>query len=381
MVVGSRVKRGALVVAVASVMMTGGLPSLVSAAPAAAGLLEPYGLTNSGDTNAKTDRMLTWLAAENTYTNPYFKLAPVGQDVNAAPATSNSCLRYPLLEQMATYDAFACMMLRLTPGTTYNYILGANAGTTVVESPVYQFTTASATAATDDTGFTFIDVADTYGVAGTYQKNWANTLDAALANNPSARFVAANGNLTASSDMIQFNYWLGATGERLTGVGFNPVLGNLQALQSAQSVWEGVFPRESLVDSPFNLLQEGALEYAQVYGNALMLYINTNMSTPDQIAKTTAWAKTVVQEYGKNPDGTDRFIIALQGQTPYGAAERGASALEKAYHDLGVDLVFGGQDGIYTRSLPIQWSASAGTGVWDRAKVGLKTINSDTDGL
>ncbi len=355
--------------------------------------LDSLGLTNSFGVDAATTRTFTWLAPTSVgYTSPYIKLATGADSLANAPARSEGCSASRLASSMSNYTAYTCQVTGLNPGTMYSYQMGAHIGLRLYESTPQTFDTE---AETDADGFTFLDFADSQSSpVSTYATYWGNTLSTALAQHPEAKLAIQNGDITETPDESNITAWLDATAGSLGRVAFNPVMGNHDSADAAQPMWNGIFPRQSITAPPA-YSSPAALEYAQVYGNALFLYLNTNLTTAAQLKQTSQWVLDTVAAYGTNPDGTDRFVIVVEHKSPFGGIHSGAGAyptgdygnpaivaeLPKAFDEAGVDLVLAGHDHNLIRSLPIQWSSEEGKAVWDRADATLGTINSDSDGL
>jgi hypothetical protein len=354
------------------------------------GVLNPVGLNNGFGLDPKTQRTVTWLALNSAgYTAPYIKVAPAGSDISQAAPSTAGCTVNALGSGLSSYTAYSCPVRGLTPGTTYQYKVGAQASAGTDESATFSFTTEASSEST----FTFLDFADSQSSpAATYTTFWANTLNSAIAAHPEAKFLVQNGDIgNSSSDVAD---WTLSVGTSLSGLAFNPVLGNHDDGSSEALMWDGLFPRESLTARPTATVP-WPLQYSYVYGNALFLHINTNMYTPSRLTRTSTWVRQAVAANGKNPDGSDRFIIVVQHKSPFGGRHSGDGAyptgdygnpdivkeLPKTFAEVGVDLVLAGHDHNLIRSLPIKWDSVTGKAVWDRSLAGLTTINSVTDGL
>ncbi|MDR2897040.1 MAG: metallophosphoesterase [Propionibacteriaceae bacterium] len=388
-----------------AVGLTGGLwpigaiadPTAASAAP-----LQSLGLTNSFGQDAVHQRVFNWLGLKSaSYTDPYIKLVeltgsetPSANDLVLAPAQTTGCTITPVAYTMTTYNAYTCTVSDLLPGASYAYLVGAKRDDQAFESAVATFTTESAA---DADAFTFLDFADSQSSPVTqYAPYWGNTLAAALTAHPEARIAIQNGDITEAPDAANITAWLDAADDQLGSIAFNPVLGNHDSPSAAQPMWDAIFPRDTWpqTDLP-DYADAGALEYAQIYGNALFLYINTNLDSTADLKKTSQWIESTVTAHGTNADGTSRFIIAVEHKSPFGGLHSGAGAyptgdygnpqivaeLPKTFDKVGVDLVLAGHDHNLIRSLPIQWDDATGKASWDRAEASLDTINSDDDGL
>jgi hypothetical protein len=360
-------------------------------APAeAAGVLDPFGLNNGFGQDPKTERVVTWLGLDKTkYVSPYIKLDVGGVTVSA----TTSCTQSDITRYLSDYTAYTCTVRGLTAGTTYNYLVGAYVGATAYESPKYSFTTEAASVSE----FTFLDFADSQGDEDNYTQFWGNTLSKALSQNPGAVFMTHTGDIVDDVDKDHMMGWLTASGTNLASLAFNPVLGNHDDGSSEGTMWQQLFSRPSLTPAP-TATEVWPLQYSQVYGNALFLYINTNMYTTSRLQRTSEWVKQAVAAYGKNPDGTSRFIIVLEHKSPFGGRHSGSGSypsgdygnpyivaeLPKTYAEVGVDLVLAGHDHNLIRSQPITWNAATGKATWGtatNASTPLSTIDSGADGL
>ncbi|MDR1799432.1 MAG: fibronectin type III domain-containing protein [Bifidobacteriaceae bacterium] len=367
------------------------LPLGAGVGPAqAAGVLDPYGLNNGFGQNPKTERVITWLGLDKTkYTSPYVKLDIGGVAVTA----STTCTTKDVTKAISDYTAYTCTVKGLTPGTTYNYLVGAKIGSTDYESPKYQFTTEAASTSE----FTFLDFADSQGDEDLYTQFWGNTLSKALSQHPEAVFLTHTGDIVDDVDKDHMTGWLNATGKNLRSLAFNPGLGNHDDGSSEGVMWEQLFSRPSLTAAP-STSTSYPLQYVQVYGNALFLYVNTNLDSSSELQKTSAWVKQAVAAYGTNGDGTSRFIIVLEHKSPFGGKHAGSSSypagdynnsnivkeLPKTYAEVGVDLVLAGHDHNLIRSQPITWDLGTGKAAWGtatNASTPLSNINSGLDGL
>ncbi|MCL2653670.1 MAG: Ig-like domain-containing protein, partial [Propionibacteriaceae bacterium] len=376
-------------VALAFTSVAFGLPSAAAADPQ---VFTPFALNNGFGTDAQTQRVIAWMALNSAqYNAPYIKVSTDAASVTVADPASCTSAAAPA--PMATYRVYTCALTGLLPGTTYSYAVGATQGTGAVESPVYSFTT--------DGGqpFTFLDFADTQASAGQYDSYWGNDLRTALQRTPDAAFVVQNGDITDDGSAAQIQDWLNAVGTSLAGPALNLVLGNHDGDYNTSSTWAAMTPRASLTNpnSYYSFGDNSALEYAYVYGDALFLMVNTNPSgiSIAQLNAMAAWIKDTVAQYGHNPDGSQRFVIAVEHKSPFGGTHSGAGTypagdygnpnivqvLPKAYFEAGVDLVLAGHDHNLIRSLPVTWNYSTGKAQWNRSQIGLDTIDSTTDGL
>ena len=356
------------------------------------------GLNNSFGTDAKTKRTITWLSLVSAgYTNPYYKIVPAGQDIDAAPAMTVGC-NAPLrmASVLSTYNSHTCKLSGLSAGTTYTYKVGAMQGLRPYESKAYSFTTELGAEAAQ---FTFLDLADSQGGAANYGRFWAETLQTATKYHPDAVLVTQSGDIVDDTTAPHLTGWLSGTGDSLAQVAFNPVLGNHDITPAAQPMWQALFPRDSVTPliTPEKYSAAATLQYAQVYRNVLFLHINTNLQSVPDMNLTEQWVKETIRANGFDDGDLGKFVIVVEHKSPFGGYHvRGNSAyptetaytsrnlidrLPKLYSEVGVDLVLAGHDHNLIRSLPILWSEQQNKAVWDRANVGLTTINSDTDGL
>lgn len=351
--------------------------------------LEPFGLTNGFGTDAATERVITWLAPKAAgLTNPQLTLSAVGDQTGGEPETS--CTESVLTRPMTGYVAYTCTATGLLPGTSYDYRVGAWKGERPYQSDAYTFRTDGGAES-----FTFLDFADTQSTpVSTYDGFWGNALRTALAAHPDAAFVVQNGDLTETTTESHVAAWLGAVGTDLSGPAFNPVLGNHDESSSVQAMWSTLFPRDSRITVP-DYGKPAALQYSVVYGNALFLYVNTNLDSTRELRLTDQWIRDAVAADGKNPDGSERFIIVVEHKSPFGGSHSGSGSyptgdygnprivaqLPKTFDEVGVDLVLAGHDHNLIRSLPIRWNHDTGKAEWDRDQAGLTTIDSRTDGL
>ena len=350
------------------------------------------GLNNSFGTDAKTSRTITWLGlATAGYTNPYYKIVPAGQNIDAAPAITAGCnAPARMVSALSTYNSYTCQVSGLSAGTTYTYKVGAQVGARPYESKAYSFATELGL---DKSEFKFLDLADSQGGAANYSQFWGQTLTTATKNHPDAVLVTQSGDIVDDTTAAHLTGWLAGTGDSLANVAFNPVLGNHDSASAAQPMWKALFPRDSVT----RYSGSGALQYAQIYRNALFLHINTNLESVADLNVTEQWVKETVKANGFDDGDVGKFIIVVEHKSPFGGSHANGNGtypqgstytsrnlidrLPRIYSEAGVDLVLAGHDHSLVRSLPIQWSPQQNKAVWDRANLGLTTINSDTDGL
>jgi hypothetical protein len=354
------------------------------------GELAPYGLNNGFGADPSTERAITWLAPDSAnYTAPRVAAAAAGPD--PAVQIEANCSTTPLPSPMAAYTAYTCKFAGLTPGTRYDYVLTATQGGQVRESAIFSFTTAPRAAES----FTFLDFADSQSDTNAYASFWGNTLRTAIDRHPEAVFATHTGDLVDSMSTSHLQGWLNAVGTSLQSIAFNPVLGNHDdGNADVARVWSGIFDRASLTTPPTSS-DPWPLQYSMVYANALFLFVNTNLDSDSQLDRTSAWVKETVAAHAKNPDGSNRFVIAVEHKSPFGGRHSGTGSyptgdggnpqivaeLPRTYYEAGVDLVLAGHDHNLIRSLPITWDYASGRAAWNRNQASLTTVNSASDGL
>lgn len=224
----------------------------------------------------------------------------------------------------------------LTPDTKYFYrVVDRNTDSVSKE---YSFTTKGET---DD--FTFIATADAdYRNYFSYQNHYGNTLAAAVEQFPQAAFITHTGQ--ANTLFASQAYWDGFFDQG------GDVFANYPLVPSTVSV--SLLNR--MFQLNFNLPYNGTYNtdnYSFVYGDALFIQLNTQMTITSNVNKQIKWLRSEVEEKGEG-----KWIIVSIGNSFFGRGYNISAIkrkLEPVFNELGVSMVIQGTDDSYVRSYPI----------------------------
>ena len=220
----------------------------------------------------------------------------------------------------------------LKPGTTYTYA--------IMDTGSGQITSANSftTAPSSDSSFSFLCLPDSnYRTTSSYQNNWGGTLDTALSKFPDTSFVMHTGNYGSSTTQTYWDGFFGLNTSKLSNIPFVPL-----PVSSGSSNQQFTYN--------FNLpsTSNNTANYSFVYGDALVLALNTNLTSTSNITAHATWIKNEVAEKG---DG--KWIIVAMGNSFYGRSSNTSTikrTLEKTFDEVNVSLVLQGSDSVYARS-------------------------------
>lgn len=252
-----------------------------------------------------------------------------------------------------TGKKFKVKLTNLQPGARYVYRLVSADGSS---TPPATFETAPAS----PKPFTFIAITDTQGVAARDYAVWGNTLDAAVARFPEAKFVVHSGDMVDAGDsMRQWDLFFKAAQKQMSRLSFEPAVGNHDALNRNGS--NGNF---SMFTQRFNTpTEEGTgvpagTAYSFDYGNVHFAVMNTECGVDERVAQGD-WLINDMK------DSQKPWKIVVLHRGPYGAVYNSTdirNAWSGAFEEAGVDLVLMGHEHNYVRSLPMEDGAVADSG-------------------
>ncbi|MDR0945643.1 MAG: metallophosphoesterase family protein, partial [Bifidobacteriaceae bacterium] len=337
----ARRRRTALVGLVAAAALAGG--GLVAAAPHAAhaGAL-PVTLTvqNLVQTVAQdptTEADFSWHTARTTTTS-----APQPQTVlDYGPAQTFTCDgASAAIPATALYDRVSYFHANLTglePGTAYRACVADPAA----GSATATFTFSTRPAA--PSSFTFLATANpNWRSTASYANYYGNVLVAARAAYPDAAFATVNG--TVVSSVTDRAHWDGL-GQDIGAADVDlPLAPTAAAAGSANRYFE----------LNTGLATTGTYDtanYAVRYGDALLLNINTRLTTTAQVSATTAW---IAAQAAAAPAGT--WLIASLPTSFFGTSQQVTSwrgTIADALEAAGVALVLQGETPAYVRTYPV----------------------------
>lgn len=277
-----------------------------------------------------------------------------------------SAVNYVTMTDQGKRAIYKVELKNLLPGTDYVYRVGLGTGN---YSSQGSFRTAEQTI----DSFTFINITDTQGTTAKDYSLWKNTLDKALHNFPTARFLIHTGDMVDAGQYIsQWNLFTGAVKSELLNLSIVPVVGNHEVMNNNKTNTDA----KNFTDS-FNLPKiqnTGApvgTVYSFDYGNTHIAVMNTQYGSKN--LKTQAdWLKSDMSSTKK----TWRIVALHRG--PYGATYD-TTDIRKAwspiFDEVGIDLVLQGHDHNYVRSFPMKNKVAV--------KLGEGTIymNSNTGGV
>jgi len=233
----------------------------------------------------------------------------------------------------------------LTAGTTYKFIVGTTAGATEYYSPLYNFTTKSASGSSVD--FKVIHITDPQVGTSTLANDaaaWKRTLEAAVAKCPEAAFIVNTGDIVENAKDAVINYYFDYVQEKLAKYPFVYSMGN-----NDSTAWYNKY-----FNTPPN--ENNGLLYSFDYENVHFVNVDSNITlTGAQLTwlendlKNTAkkWKVVMTHEadYGRNGSNTDKT---------------------KLFDKYNMDLVMAGHNHFYARTRPIDTSGNNKTNgtVW-----------------
>ncbi|MCL1832493.1 MAG: InlB B-repeat-containing protein, partial [Oscillospiraceae bacterium] len=248
----------------------------------------------------------------------------------------------------------------LEPNTVYDYTVTWNGG----ESPTKTFKTGGAD------NFSFFAVSDiqigTNG-AGFDGGDWRTLMDVATATSPKSQFILSLGDQHTATTSVNAQRMLDAvmSPEQLHSLPFAPTLGNHDVSTTGNPFWHNYF--NTPIQGAPNVRRwrdqnETQFDYYFRYGN--VLFINLDSNIPSNAgwrcwltngSSNTArldWVTNVVQQ---NADATWR-VVSFHN-SPYSAnrptndsGKNNVNTWLPSFDALGIDIIFGGHDHIYSRS-------------------------------
>lgn len=227
---------------------------------------------------------------------------------------------------------FKVSLTRLQPGTEYKYAILETVTNTL--SAEYRFKTASPGTTT------ILAMADAnYRSTSSYANYWGNTVNTSLANVPEADLLIQTGTFVSSTSSA--SHWDGFfnldTQKVLAGM---PIVPTSMVASSAN--------KQFIYN--FNLPATGnnTDDYSVVHGDALVLVVNTYMSSTAQITAHANWLRQEVAA-----KGADKWIIVAMPKSFYGKSSNTSTIkrqLEPVFNEIGASLVIQGDDRVYARS-------------------------------
>jgi hypothetical protein len=317
---------------------------------------------SAAEADPQTTRSISWKTS-NKMVNPFVELRDAAGSVSVRDGVSAAA--GTLFSGQSIHKVF---IDGLEPGTTYEYRVGnrqTTAGGTTFEylSDWFDFKTAPAS---EGDPYTFMVVADSQGSSSKYTEFWGNTLvqGTAMATERTGRdpaFILHTGDMVDANRASHWGGFLEATGTELASAAWMPALGNHEGTSSTT---------RKLVEGMFNVPSSNGytLNYSVVYGNALILMMNSNYTAYGQtlnMQSQLAWASGEIEAKGEG-----KFIIVGFHKAPYGGAhvfDGDVTTIKTRwlpeFERLGVDLVLNGHDHNYIRTYPIKsgYATAAGT--------------------
>ncbi|MHC5215504.1 fibronectin type III domain-containing protein [Enterococcus sp. LJL128] len=226
----------------------------------------------------------------------------------------------------------------LKPQTLYHYrVVDENTGAVSKE---YSFETKGAV-----TNFSFVAAADgNYRSTSSYQNYFGVTLSTAVNKFPESAFIMHTGK--ANSTLTDEKHWNGYFGLAQNTFDQYPLVPNTISKGSANKLFQLNYNLTGVSNDTSN--------YSFVYGDALFLNVNSQLTGTKDIENHISWLKKEVATKGQS-----KWIIVSVGNSIYGSSSTVSSANKKlaaAFDEAGVNLVIQGNDDAYIRSYPISKS-------------------------
>lgn len=201
----------------------------------------------------------------------------------------------------------------------------------------------------DESGFTFINVADSQGSTQSDYQHYNNTLSTALDTFTDAAFITHLGDMV--DDGINENYWTWVLDtQEMQSLPVIPVAGNHEARSE-----KGDLPNAIRAHYDLNIPEQDdstGLCYSYEYENATFIVLNTNDGDGSVSQTQMEWAASVAE------NATTDWLILLTHKAPYSKGPHGdesdvlalRDALDEFCAEYDVDLVLSGHDHTYLRT-------------------------------
>jgi len=220
----------------------------------------------------------------------------------------------------------------LKPNTSYQYaVLDINSGRA---TSIHTFKTAP----DENQAASFLCVPGAnYRTTSSYKNYWGSTLNSAISKFPDAAFVMHTGSYVSTNNQI---HWDGFFNLNTTAIRSIPLV--------PLPVYSGSANQQFAYNFNLPAKSNNTGNYSVVCGNALILALNTNLTSANDITAHVNWIKSEVETKGHG-----KWIIAAMGNSFYGVSSNTSTikkTLEKTFDEVNVSLVLQGGSAVYARS-------------------------------
>lgn len=240
------------------------------------------------------------------------------------------------------YRSYEAVMTDLQPNTTYTYRVGSDASGWSQE---FNFTTSDF-----DSNWNFLAFADPQiGVNlknAEQGDNWRRAVSKGLADAPDTELILSLGDQVDGWGAIEPQYDEFFSPDALRSIPVAAIAGNHETYMAGIKHFQEHYSLPNELGSTSNYYYER--------NNALFISLNSNRSTPADLAEHESFLRDTVAKHGANND----WIILSYHHGPFSQGSHVTDAdvvalrdaLTPVISELGIDLVLSGHDHIYTRS-------------------------------